>query len=136
MAADHCGLPQYQLAYWERRNAAVHWRGCRRNPAAHYRERKFAEVFDVHIPAPSNRLRSKAGSRPWPKIRVKSLKAVRSGFVGRQPIGQLGTAAEVAARALFLTSDEASYITGQAQFIKRGTDSGWDSQATKPNGSV
>src|SRR5208282_3109427 len=37
--------------------------------------------------------------------------AVRQGFVDRQPMGRLGTAAEVAAQALFLASDEASYIT-------------------------
>ncbi len=50
----------------------------------------------------------------------KSLKAVRSDFVGRQPIGRLGTAAEVAALALFLASDEASYITGQAHLVDGG----------------
>ena len=50
----------------------------------------------------------------------KSLKAVRTDFVGRQPIGRLGTAAEVAALALFLASDEASYITGQAHLADGG----------------
>ncbi|MFZ0844168.1 MAG: SDR family oxidoreductase [Pseudolabrys sp.] len=50
----------------------------------------------------------------------KSLKAVRSDFVGRQPIGRLGTAAEVATLALFLASDEASYITGQAHLVDGG----------------
>ena len=50
----------------------------------------------------------------------KSLKAVRDDFVSRQPIGRLGTTAEVAALALFLASDEASYITGQTHLVDGG----------------
>jgi 2-keto-3-deoxy-L-fuconate dehydrogenase len=50
----------------------------------------------------------------------KSLKAVREDFVGRQPIGRLGTTAEVAALALFLGSDESSYITGQIHLVDGG----------------
>jgi 2-keto-3-deoxy-L-fuconate dehydrogenase len=50
----------------------------------------------------------------------KSLKAVRSDFVDRQPIGRLGTAAEVAALAVFLASDESSYITGQPHLVDGG----------------
>ena len=50
----------------------------------------------------------------------KSLKAVRTDFVDRQPIGRLGTTAEVAALAVFLASDEASYITGQAHLVDGG----------------
>ncbi len=50
----------------------------------------------------------------------KSLKAVRSDFIDRQPIGRLGTTAEVAALALFLASDESSYITGQAHLVDGG----------------
>jgi 2-keto-3-deoxy-L-fuconate dehydrogenase len=50
----------------------------------------------------------------------KSLKAVREDFIGRQPIGRLGTTAEVAALALFLASDESSYITGQAHLVDGG----------------
>ena len=38
----------------------------------------------------------------------------------RQPMGRLGTAQEVAALALFLASDEASYITGQAHLVDGG----------------
>jgi 2-keto-3-deoxy-L-fuconate dehydrogenase len=41
-------------------------------------------------------------------------------FVARQPIGRLGTAEEVAALALFLASDEASYITGQPHLVDGG----------------
>ena len=50
----------------------------------------------------------------------KSLKAVRDDFIDRQPIGRLGTTQEVAALALFLASDEASYITGQAHLVDGG----------------
>jgi 2-keto-3-deoxy-L-fuconate dehydrogenase len=45
---------------------------------------------------------------------------VRQAFVDRQPMGRLGTAAEVAWLALFLASDEASYITGQAHLVDGG----------------
>lgn len=50
----------------------------------------------------------------------KSTDAVRQDFVARQPMGRLGTAQEVAALALFLASDEASYITGQAHLVDGG----------------
>jgi 2-keto-3-deoxy-L-fuconate dehydrogenase len=54
------------------------------------------------------------------KATGKSLDAVRQDFVGRQPMGRLGTAQEVAALALFLASDEASYITGQPHLVDGG----------------
>jgi 2-keto-3-deoxy-L-fuconate dehydrogenase len=50
----------------------------------------------------------------------KTADAVRQDFVGRQPMGRLGTAQEVAALVLFLASDEASYITGQAHLVDGG----------------
>ena len=50
----------------------------------------------------------------------RSLDAVREDFVDRQPMGRLGTAEEVAWLALFLASDEASYITGQAHLVDGG----------------
>lgn len=50
----------------------------------------------------------------------KSTDAVRQDFISRQPMGRLGTAREVAALALFLASDEASYITGQAHLVDGG----------------
>ena len=40
--------------------------------------------------------------------------AVRQSFIDRQPMGRLGTAAEVAWLAVFLASDETSQSTGQA----------------------
>jgi 2-keto-3-deoxy-L-fuconate dehydrogenase len=50
----------------------------------------------------------------------KSLSAVRTDFIERQPIGRLGTTKEVANLALFLASDESSYITGQAHLVDGG----------------
>ena len=50
----------------------------------------------------------------------RSRDAVRQDFVARQPMGRLGTAAEVAWLALFLASDEASYVTGQAHLVDGG----------------
>jgi 2-keto-3-deoxy-L-fuconate dehydrogenase len=50
----------------------------------------------------------------------KSEEAVREDFVDRQPIGRLGTAEEVAALALFLASDESSYITGHTHLVDGG----------------
>jgi 2-keto-3-deoxy-L-fuconate dehydrogenase len=50
----------------------------------------------------------------------KSNDVVREGFVERQPMGRLGTAREVALLALFLASDESSYITGQSHLVDGG----------------
>jgi len=50
----------------------------------------------------------------------KTQDEVRQAFVDRQPMGRLGTAQEVAALALFLASDESSYITGQAHLVDGG----------------
>lgn len=50
----------------------------------------------------------------------KPLAEVRQNFVARQPMGRLGTAQEVAALAVFLASDEASYITGQPHLVDGG----------------
>ncbi len=50
----------------------------------------------------------------------KSLQDVERAFIERQPMGRLGTAQEVAALAVFLASDEASYITGQPHLVDGG----------------
>jgi 2-keto-3-deoxy-L-fuconate dehydrogenase len=50
----------------------------------------------------------------------RSRKDTLQGFVDRQPMGRLGTAPEVAALAVFLASDEASYITGQPYLVDGG----------------
>src|SRR6516164_5429126 len=50
----------------------------------------------------------------------RTLDEVRQSFIDRQPMGRLGTAQEVAALAVFLASDEASYITGQPHLVDGG----------------
>lgn len=50
----------------------------------------------------------------------KTAEAVRQDFIRRQPMGRLGTAKEVALLALFLASDESSYITGQPHLVDGG----------------
>lgn len=47
--------------------------------------------------------------------------AARRAFIQRQPMGRLGTPEEVAALFLFLASDDAAFITGQAIVV----DGGW-----------
>lgn len=49
------------------------------------------------------------------------LEAARAAFVGRQPMGRLGTAEEIAALAVHLASDESGFTTG-ATFV---VDGGW-----------
>lgn len=46
--------------------------------------------------------------------------AARRAFVERQPLGRLGTAAEVAALAVYLASDEAAFTTGAIHIIDGG----------------
>ncbi len=50
----------------------------------------------------------------------KTLDAVRADFVARQPMGRLGTPDEVALLALFLSSDDSSYITGHTHLVDGG----------------
>jgi 2-keto-3-deoxy-L-fuconate dehydrogenase len=49
-----------------------------------------------------------------------SLDAAKAAFVARQPMGRLGTAKEIAALAVYLSSDDAQFITGQAIVIDGG----------------
>lgn len=46
--------------------------------------------------------------------------AVRRGFIDRQPMGRLGRPEEIAALAVYLASDEASFTTGTVQIIDGG----------------
>lgn len=46
---------------------------------------------------------------------------VEADFIARQPMGRIGTAAEIAALAVYLASDESAFTTGTAQVI----DGGW-----------
>ncbi|AVO37645.1 SDR family oxidoreductase [Pukyongiella litopenaei] len=45
----------------------------------------------------------------------------RAAFVARQPMGRIGTPEEIAALAVYLASDDAAFVTGQAITI----DGGW-----------
>lgn len=47
--------------------------------------------------------------------------AAREAFIARQPMGRFGTAAEIAALAVYLASQESAFVTGQAINI----DGGW-----------
>jgi 2-keto-3-deoxy-L-fuconate dehydrogenase len=49
-----------------------------------------------------------------------SIEAARAAFVARQPMGRLGTPEEIAALAVYLSSDDARFITGQAIVIDGG----------------
>ncbi len=68
------------------------------------------------IESPSLEERMRAQS----KSTGKSLKAVQEAFIARQPMGRLGKPEEVAALAVFLASDESSYITGQPHLVDGG----------------
>jgi 2-keto-3-deoxy-L-fuconate dehydrogenase len=68
----------------------------------------------IHSPSLDGRIETQASKSG------KSEDAVRQAFVDRQPMGRLGTPQEVAALALFLASDESSYITGQAHLVDGG----------------
>jgi 2-keto-3-deoxy-L-fuconate dehydrogenase len=49
-----------------------------------------------------------------------SVEAARAAFVARQPMGRLGTPDEIAAMAVYLASDAATFVTGQALVIDGG----------------
>jgi 2-keto-3-deoxy-L-fuconate dehydrogenase len=49
-----------------------------------------------------------------------SIDAARQAFVERQPMGRLGTPEEVAWVAVFLASDESSFVTGQTHLVDGG----------------
>ncbi|MGH8430214.1 MAG: SDR family oxidoreductase [Solimonas sp.] len=51
----------------------------------------------------------------------QTIEQVQAAFVARQPMGRVGTTAEIAALAVYLGSDESGFTTGTAQII----DGGW-----------
>jgi 2-keto-3-deoxy-L-fuconate dehydrogenase len=50
----------------------------------------------------------------------RSLGEIERAFIERQPMGRLGRPEEVAALAVFLASEESSYVTGQAHLVDGG----------------
>jgi 2-keto-3-deoxy-L-fuconate dehydrogenase len=55
------------------------------------------------------------------KASGQTIEQVQAAFVARQPMGRVGRAAEIAALAVYLGSDESAFTTGTAQVI----DGGW-----------
>jgi 2-keto-3-deoxy-L-fuconate dehydrogenase len=51
----------------------------------------------------------------------QTIEQAEAWFVSRQPMGRVGTSAEIAALAVYLASDESAFTTGTAQII----DGGW-----------
>jgi 2-keto-3-deoxy-L-fuconate dehydrogenase len=51
----------------------------------------------------------------------QSYEQVEAMFIGRQPMGRLGTAEEIAAMAVYLASDESRFTTGTTMLV----DGGW-----------
>ena len=67
----------------------------------------------VHTPSLDDRIAANAGA-------AGSVQAAHAAFVQRQPMGRLGTAEEIASLAVYLASDAAQFITGQAMVIDGG----------------
>jgi 2-keto-3-deoxy-L-fuconate dehydrogenase len=67
----------------------------------------------VHTPSLDERIAVNA-------TQAGSVDAARQAFVDRQPMGRLGTPEEIAALAVYLASDAAQFVTGQAIIIDGG----------------
>jgi 2-keto-3-deoxy-L-fuconate dehydrogenase len=67
----------------------------------------------VQTPSLDERIAVNAGT-------AGSVEAARAAFVARQPMGRLGSPEEIAALAVYLASDAAQFITGQAVVIDGG----------------
>jgi 2-keto-3-deoxy-L-fuconate dehydrogenase len=67
----------------------------------------------VHTPSLDERIEANAAQ-------AGSVEAARAAFINRQPMGRLGTPEEIAELAVYLASDAAQFITGQAVVIDGG----------------
>jgi 2-keto-3-deoxy-L-fuconate dehydrogenase len=67
----------------------------------------------VQTPSLDERIAVNAGA-------AGSVEAAREAFVARQPMGRLGSPEEIAALAVYLASDAAQFVTGQAVVIDGG----------------
>jgi 2-keto-3-deoxy-L-fuconate dehydrogenase len=68
----------------------------------------------VESPSWHQRVKSQA-------VNEQDIENVRKAFIGRQPMGRIGQPREIAELAIYLASDESSFVTGQAISI----DGGW-----------
>jgi len=68
----------------------------------------------IESPSLEGRIHDLAASTGRPQAEIERA------FIARQPMGRLGRASEVAALAVFLASDEASYITGHCHLVDGG----------------
>jgi 2-keto-3-deoxy-L-fuconate dehydrogenase len=68
----------------------------------------------VDTPSLADRIRAQGQSE-------EQIAAARAAFLARQPTGRFANPAEIATLAVYLASDEASFVTGQAI----GIDGGW-----------
>jgi 2-keto-3-deoxy-L-fuconate dehydrogenase len=69
----------------------------------------------IESPSLRQRIEAQAGASG------QTVAQVEAAFVARQPIGRIGSTAEIAALAVYLASDESGFTTGTAQVI----DGGW-----------
>jgi 2-keto-3-deoxy-L-fuconate dehydrogenase len=67
----------------------------------------------VHTPSLDERITENAAQ-------AGSVEAARAAFIDRQPMGRLGAPEEIAALAVYLASDAAQFVTGQAVVIDGG----------------
>ena len=67
----------------------------------------------VHTPSLDERIAANAAA-------AGSVEAAHAAFVARQPMGRLGSPEEIAALAVYLASDAAHFVTGQAIVIDGG----------------
>jgi 2-keto-3-deoxy-L-fuconate dehydrogenase len=69
----------------------------------------------IESPSLRQRIEAQAGASG------QTVAQVEAAFVARQPIGRIGSTAEIATLAVYLASDESGFTTGTAQVI----DGGW-----------
>ncbi len=115
VASSVKGVP-VRFAYGASKAAVI---GLTKSVAADYIGRgiRCNAICPGTVETPSLRERVAAGAKAQGITEAESLAA----FVGRQPMGRLGRADEIASLALYLASDESGFTTGTAQII----DGGW-----------
>jgi 2-keto-3-deoxy-L-fuconate dehydrogenase len=110
VASSVTGVPN-RCAYGVTKAAVI---GLTKSVAADFvaRGNRCNAICPGTVDTPS--LRGRIASQADPDATLKA-------FIARQPMGRFGRAEEVAAMAVFLASDQAAFITGQAFMV----DGGW-----------